>query len=251
MLPFVSCLSVWPRHYLPKCEFGKGQVTYLGHVVGQGCVMPRQAKVEAILGLPQPQGRRDIQRVLGMVGFYRRFVPNFATATAPLTDLLRKAVKFKWTEECERAWLGVKAILACEPVLVAPNFEAPFKLAVDACDIGVGAVLLQEDGQGSDRPVAYFSRKLNVHQRAYSTIEKEALALVLAVQHFEVYVSNAGREVVVYTDHNPLSFLARFKTANPRVFRWSLVLQPYSLVIRHISGKRNVIADALSRMPVE
>ena len=185
-----------------------------------------------------------------MCGFYRRFVPNFAAVTEPLTNLLKKDVKFSWTEACEQAFASVKAILACEPVLLAPNFEAPFKLAVDACDIGVGAVLLQVDTAGLDRPVAYYSKKLNKHQKAYSTIEKEALGLVLAIKHFEVYVSHSGREVVVYTDHNPLTFLAKFKTSNPRVFRWALVLQPYSLVVQHVAGKNNVLADALSRMPV-
>lgn len=135
-------------------------------------------------------------------------------------------------------------------MLLAPIFDEPFKLAVDACDIGVGAVLIQADEAGLDRPVAYFSRKLNKHQRAYSTIEKEALGLVLAVKHLEVYVSHSGREVVVYTDHNPLSFLAKFKMSNSRVFRWALVLQPYSLVIQHVAGKDNILADALSRMPV-
>lgn len=119
-----------------------------------------------------------------------------------------------WSAECQQALDGVKAILTCEPVLKAPDFTLPFKLAVDASDLGVGAVLLQVDASGVDKPVAYFSKKLNCHQKAYSTIEKEALALVLAVQHFEVYVSNAGGEVVVYTDHNPLTFLSKFRMSN-------------------------------------
>ena len=147
-----------------------------------------------------------------------------------------------------RAFNQIKAILACEPVLAAPDFGAPFKLAVDACDVGIGAVLLQADAAGLDKPVAYFSRKLNKHQKAYSTIEKEALALVLAVQHFEIYLSSSSGDVVIYTDHNPLTFLAKFKTANQRVFRWSLVLQPYSLVVKHVAGRCNVVADALSRL---
>uniref|UniRef100_A0A3B1IC10 ribonuclease H n=1 Tax=Astyanax mexicanus TaxID=7994 RepID=A0A3B1IC10_ASTMX len=234
---------------LPKCELGKGQVTYLGHQVGQGKVIPRQAKVQAILDLPCPRTRRELMRVLGMCGFYRRFVPNFSAVTEPLTHLLRKDVKFYWTEECAKAFDQIKAVLACRPVLVAPDFNVPFKLAVDACDVGVGAVLLQSDESGVDRPVAYFSKKLNKHQRAYSTIEKEALALVLAIRHFEVYVSSVVGDLVVYTDHNPLTFLAKFQTSNQRVFRWSLVLQPYSLVIQHVAGKDNVIADTLSRMP--
>ena len=92
----------------------------------------------------------------------------------------------------------VKAILSSEHVLVAPDFSAPFKLAVDACDIAIGAALMQTDANGIDRPLAYFSKKLNQHQRRYSTIEKEALALVLAVQHFEIYVCSAGGDLVVY-----------------------------------------------------
>ncbi len=232
---------------LPKCEIGKGQVTYLGHQVGQGCVRPRTAKVQAILDLPAPKSKHQLMRVLGMCGFYRRFVPNFAAVTAPLTNLLKKGVKFSWSADSQQALEMIKAVLASEPVLVAPDFSAPFKLAVDACDVGVGAVLLQTDGSGIDKPVAYFSKKLNRHQKRYSTIEKEALALVLAVQHFEVYISSAGGDLEVLTDHNPLTFLAKFKTSSQRVFRWSLILQPYSLRVKHLPGKENVIADTLSR----
>lgn len=232
---------------LPKCEFGKGQVTYLGHRVGRGQVLPRSAKVQAIVDFPCPQNRRELMRILGMSGFYRKFVPNFATVTAPLTDLLKKGTKWVWSEACQVALESVKAILVCEPVLVAPDFQKSFCLAVDASDVGVGGVLLQAGADGVERPVAYFSKKLSRHQRAYSTIEKEALALVLTVQHFEIYVSSVAGDVVVYSDHNPLTFLAKFQTSNARVFRWSLVLQPYGLVVKHIAGKDNVIADALSR----
>ncbi len=232
---------------LPKCEIGKGQVTYLEHQVGQGSVRPRTAKVQAILDLPVPKTKWQLMRLLGMCGFYRRFVPNFAAVTSPLTNLLKKGVKFSWSVECQKSLEMVKAILASKPALVALDFSASFKLAVDACDVGVGAVLLQTDGSGIDKPVAYFSKKLNRHQKRYSTIEKEALALVLAVQHFEVYISSAGGDLEVLTDHNPLTFLAKFKTSSQRVFRWSHILQPYSLIVRHLPGKENVIADTLSR----
>ena len=235
---------------LPKCEFGKGQVTYLGHAVGRGKVLPRAAKVRAIADFPVPETRRQLMRILGMAGFYRKFVPNFATVTTPLTELLRKGVKWRWSVECHDALKAVKAILSSAPVLVAPDFARPFCLAVDASEVGIGGVLLQAGADGLERPVAYFSKKLNAHQKRYSTIEKEALALVLAVQHFEVYISGVVGDVVVYSDHNPLAFLARFQRSNARVFRWSLSLQPYSLAIRHVAGKDNVIADALSRGPI-
>lgn len=102
---------------LPKCELGKGQITYLGHEVGQGKVMPRQAKVRAILELPSPQTRRELMRVLGMFGFYRQFVPNFARIAEPLTRLLKKGVRYVWSDDCTKAYDQVKAVLACPPVL--------------------------------------------------------------------------------------------------------------------------------------
>lgn len=146
-----------------KCEFGKGQVMFLGHQVGQGKLMPCRAKIEAILDLPTPKSQWEVIRVSVMCGFYRIFVPNFAVVTEPLTNLLKKDDKFVWTEACERGFGGVKTILACEPVLLAPDFDAPFKRAVDACNIEVGMVLLQTHGAGLDRPVAYFSKTLNKH----------------------------------------------------------------------------------------
>ena len=164
-----------------------------------------------------------------------------------MTNLLKKSVKFVWSSSCQEAFEKLKAVLASEPVLVAPAFHKPFKMATDASDVGVGAVLLQEDSSGIDRPVSYFSKKLNKHQKAYSTIEKETLSLVLALQHFEVYLSCCPGDIVVYTDHNPLVFLERFKTKSQKLFRWSLLLQPYPLRIVHIAGRKNVIADALSR----
>ncbi len=111
--------------------------------------------------------------------------------------------------------------------------------------------MLQTDEHGIDRPISYFSRKFNSYQTNYSTIEKEALALIWALQHFEVYVSCGIMPTVVYTDHNPLTFLHSLQSPNQRLIRWSLFLQPYSLEIRHLKGADNVLADALSRAPCE
>lgn len=95
--------------------------------------------------------------------------------------------------------------------------------------------------------LSYFSKKFNQHQQRYSTIEKEALALILAIQHFEVYVGSSPCPVCIYTDHNPLVFLSRMQNSNQRLMRWSLIFQTYNLDIHHIRGKDNVLADALSR----
>ena len=117
---------------------------------------------------------------------------------------------------------------------------------VDASDVGVGSVLLQEF-DGCLHPIAYFSRKLNESQTKYSTIEKETLALILSLQHFEIYVTSSSSPLKVYTDHNPLKFIKNFHNKNRRLSNWSLILQEYNVEIAHIKGKDNVIADALSR----
>lgn len=232
---------------LAKCEFGQATVVYLGKVVGRGQVRPVQSKVEAILNYPPPTTRRELRRFLGMVGYYRSFCKNSSAFASPLTDLLSSKVTYNWTPRSQAAFESVKALLTTAPVLAAPDFSRPFSIAVDASDLGAGAVLLQQDRDGLEHPVCFFSRKFNCHQRAYSTIEKEALALVLAFQHFEVYVGGAACPVVVYTDHNPLVFLDRMRNSNQRLMRWSLILQGYNLEIRHIRGRDNVVADALSR----
>ncbi|KAJ8023316.1 hypothetical protein HOLleu_35702 [Holothuria leucospilota] len=134
------------------------------------------------------------------------------------------------------------------PVLIAPDFEKQFKLAVDASDNGIGAVLLQADEHGVDHPVCYYSKKFDKHQKNYSTIEKETLALILGLQHFDVYLGTTSFPITVYTDHNPLTFLSKMKNKNQRLMRWSLFLQSYNVDIKHIKGKDNVVPDSLSRI---
>ena len=172
---------------------------------------------------------------------------NFAEVALPLTELLSKGKKLKWDDKCQIAFDQLKAILKSAPVLQAPNFKKAFALAVDASDSAAGAVLLQQDHNDIEHPVAYFSKKFNKHQKNYSTIEKELLAIVLAIDHFEVYVNSGGFPLTVYTDHNPLTFLNRMKNSNRRLLNWSLKLQEYTLDIKHIKGQDNVIADWLSR----
>ncbi len=225
----MHCWNVWQRPNsvnLAKCEFARATVTYLGKVVGMGKMRPVDAKVIAIDTFPDPQTKHERMRFLGMAGYYRSFCPNCSSVVAPLTDLLQARAKFVWSPTCE---------------------NKPFKLQVDASQVGTGAVLLQTDEHGIDRPISYFSRKFNSYQTNYSTIEKEAL--IWALQHFEVIVSCGIMPTVVYTDHNPITFLHSLQSPNHHLIRWSLFLQPYYLEICHLKGVDNVLADALSRAP--
>ena len=233
---------------LAKCEFARATVTYLGRVVGQGQVRPVDAKVQAVEQYPVPTTKKEL--ILGLVGYYRSFCRNFSTVVAPLTDLLKGKAKFVWSLGCQKAFEQVKTLLCSAPVLAAPRFDVPFTLYVDASNVGAGAVLMQADGFGVDKPVSFFSKKFNSFQLNYSVIEKEAFALVLALKHFDVYVGGSSTPVVVYTDHNPLTFLHSLQCPNQRLIRWSLFLQSYCLEIRYVKGTDNVVADALSRAPM-
>ncbi|KAL2097351.1 hypothetical protein ACEWY4_006558 [Coilia grayii] len=235
---------------LAKCEFGKATVTYLVKQVGQGQVRPVEAKIQAIVEFPTPKTKRGVRRFLGMAGYYRSFCRNFSDVVLPLTNLLRNTVNFVWSSECEAAFDNTKALLCSSPVLAAPTFDQPFKLEVDCDDAsatGAGAVLLQEGSDGLDHPICYFSKKFLKHQVNYSTIEKEALALLLALQHFEVYVGSTATPVYVYADHNPLVFLSRMKNANQSIMHSSLYLQGFNLEIKYKKGSDNILADTLSR----
>ena len=236
---------------LVKSDIGQATVTYLGYTVGQGQIVPKDAKVKAIQQFAVPTCKKHIMQFLGVIGYYRKFCPNFAEVSAPLTDMLHKDVKFRWTKECQESFDDLKQLLMQAPILAVPDYSKPFRLFVDACDVGVGSWISQTGQDQVDHPIAYFSKKLNKHQRNYSTIEKEALALILSVQHFEVYMSAGCFPVQVFSDHNPIKYLHRFKNKNQRLTRWSLFLQEYNLEINHIRGRDNIISDYLSRRCTE
>lgn len=227
-----------------KCAFASAEVEYLGHIVGLNSVQPRKAKVEAILSFPRPQDCKQLRQFLGISNYYRRYIPHMAQLSVVLTDMLRKGRTFVWNEEREKAFIEIKSRLASQPILRPPNFSLPFSLAVDASDRAIGAVLLQEV-DGLEHPICYYSKRLNIHQQRYSTVEKECLALVSAVRTFSVYFGT--QPTTVYTDHSPLQFLQKMANYNQKLLRWSIELQQYNLVIKHRPGSKNILPDLLSR----
>ncbi|KAK4314756.1 hypothetical protein Pmani_013983 [Petrolisthes manimaculis] len=233
---------------LAKCDFARATITYLGHVVGQGHSASLLAKVEAILDFPVPKDRRSLRRFLWMAVFYRRFCKNFASVASPLTDLISPKVSFDWTSATQDAFDRLKILLSSAPVLRAADFNLPFHLHVDACDTGMGAVLLQADPDTEIlHPICYHSSKFLSHKRHYSTVEKETLSLLHSLDKFKCFLSDSKYPIHVKTDHNPITFLDRMKNSNQRLMRWAIALQDYNLNILHIAGKFNIIADTLSR----
>ena len=148
-------------------------------------------------------------------------------------------------ESQEKAFNQLRQALVSKPILKMVEISKPFTLQVDASDLGIGAIVLQEEN-GKKVPVAYASRKLKQSERSYAVIEKECLALVWAVQKFSRYLY--GTPFTVETDHCPLKYLNEAKLKNARLMRWALILQPYRIHINAIKGSENVGADYLSRV---
>ena len=217
----------------------------LGHVVSQGDVAPVATKVEAILNFPAPTDKHEVMRSIGMVGYNHKFCCNFSVVTEPLTSLLQKRENFAWSEEWQQAFEKIKSLLLPAPALKVPDFEKPFKLQVDASEVGIEAILLQESNQGIDYPVSYYLKKFNNHQNNFSTSEKEAFTLLSALQNFDVYLGVAVAPIEGFTDHNLLVFIHKMKNNNQRLLSWSLALQEYCFIFRHMKGKDNVIVDSL------
>ena len=188
---------------------------------------PEVNKVDAVQSFALPKTKREVREFLGITGYYRKFIPEYASVAAPLTDLTKKAApnQVVWNPECDRAFQQLKLSLCSSPVLRTPDFSKVFILQTHASDHGIGAVLSQKDQDGDDHPVAYYSWKLLPREQQYSTIQKECLTIKLATHAFRVYL--LGRPFTIQTDHRALEWLDRLKENNPQLTRWSLALQPY------------------------
>lgn len=227
-----------------KCKFCRPELKYLGYVVNEKGLSPDEDKVKAIVDIPTPRGISDVRRLLGTASYYRRFIPNFSTRVAPITQLLHKNHTWVWTGECESAFKYIKNCLATAATLSCPDFSRPFVVETDASAFGIGAVLLQEYEEGN-KIICYISRSLSRAERKYSATERELLAIIWAVEHLRPYLE--GYKFTVVTDHHSLIWLHNLKEPSGRLARWALRLQRFDFEIRHRKGKDNVVPDLLSR----
>lgn len=231
---------------LSKCRFGFNEIRYLGFVIDGKHLKPQCEKIDALMKIPPPTTKKTLRSFLGMISFYRMFIPQASELTAPLSYLLRKNVRepLMWTKELAERFEKLKFTLCQHPVLKLPDPNIPFILRTDASNCGLGAVLLQYLDD-SPFPVAYASRKLLDREKGYSTIERECLAIVFGVQRFEYYLK--GKEFILEVDHKPLVYMNTAKSSNNRLIRWALCLQSFRFRIVHVAGTDNVGADLLSR----
>lgn len=236
-----------------KCKFAVSEATFLGHKIDASGVHTTADKVQAILDAPEPTGKPELQAFLGLLAFYDRFLKNRATVATDLYKLLQKNVPWLWKDSHKEAFRKLKQLVKESTVLAHYDENKPLLLSCDASPYGVGAVLAQRDALGREAPIAFASRTLGAAEKNYSQLDKEGLAIVYAVCHFHEYI--AGRQVTIYTDHQPLlGILGGSKTIpqvlSPRMTRWCIKLGAYDYELKYRRGRLHQNADALSRLPL-
>jgi len=228
-----------------KIKVAVPKLPLLGHVVSSEGVEVNPETVRAAVELPVPRSAADVRSVLGLFGFYRRFVKDYSEVAHPLTSLLVKDVQFVWGSEQQAAFDDLKGRLTSAPILVYPDFTRPFLLKTDASDVAAGAILAQPDDDKQERVLAYASKKFSPAETRYCTTERECLGVVWGIGHFHQYLY--GRHFTVITDHAALKWMQKMRGTNSRLERWSLKLQEYDYTVVHRPGKEHSDVDALSR----
>jgi hypothetical protein len=223
-----------------KCAFWLKKVPFLGHVISAEGIAVDSSKIQEVLDWKSPKSVTQIRSFLGLAGYYCRIIPNFSKITKPMTQLLEKETKFKWTPQCEEAFLTLKKLLTTAPVLAQPDIEKSFDVYCDAFGTGIGGVPMQ-DG----RAIAYTSRQLWCHEEHYPTHDLELLAFIHTLKVWRHYL--LGNLVHIYTDHKSLKYLFTQPDLNMRQWRWLELIKDYDLKVHYHPSKANVVADALSR----
>ena len=212
-------------------------------------------KIAGIMQAPMPKNVQQLRSFLGLLNYYRKFLPNLATIIQLLNDgdLLRKDQKWDWTKECSQTMDSAKQLLTTSNLLMHYDPSLPLKLAADASQYGLGAVISHILPNGEERPIAFTSRSLSPSEKNYSQIDKEALALIYGVRKFHNYLY--GRKLTLVTDHKPLTSILGPKTGVPSVAaaglqRWALLLAAYDYDIEFRATSAHCNADALLRLPL-
>jgi hypothetical protein len=242
---------------LQKAEFAKPSVKFIGHIIGSGLKAIDPDKVSSIMSIAAPKTYKQLKRFLGMMAYHKSSIDHHAEMAKPLTDLT--AVKYSkrplpWSTEHQQSFDNLKQALCHAVALRVPRLGGLFILRTDASNVAIAGCLYQRDdddldevdvkGEG-EKPICFFSQKLTGSQVHWSTIEKEAYAVIASLNKFEHIVYSA--RIVVFSDHNPLSFLVDCVTKSAKLTRWNLALQQFNIVLNYSKGSYNVVADFFSR----
>ncbi|XP_063365892.1 uncharacterized protein K02A2.6-like [Cydia amplana] len=237
-----------------KCHFMKESIEYLGHIIDKNGLHKNKNKVKAITDTKPPSNVNELRTFLGMANYYNKFIPNLASISTPLNNLLKKNAHFVWTQKCAESFNRIKKEILSDRVLTHFNPEHPLVLATDASPTGLGAVLSHRLPDGSDRPIAFASRSLTSSEKKYSQIDKEATSLFWGLKKFFHYCY--GRKFILVTDHKPLTTIFHPHKTLPamstmRLFHYAHFLSGFNYTIEYRTSNDNSNADYLSRFPVD
>lgn len=224
-----------------KCRYLQDQIKYLGHILTKDGVMADPSKIKTVQEWQFPENANGMLQFLGLVNYFRRFIPNHSRITSPLYHLTKKSVPYQKGEEAQLAFEAIKQLLVSPPVLAYPDPDKAYELISDASITGCGAILVQEG-----RPVAYFSSRFSQAERNYTTGEQEMLGIIKALKEWRCYLEGCNGLTLV-TDHNPLTFFSVQPTLSRRQARWSEFLSRFQFEFKYRPGATNP-ADSLSRL---
>ena len=233
-----------------KCSFFKKHIQYLGHLVSERGFELLPEKLESICKMPAPRTAKEVKQFLGLIGYYRKFVPRFADISRPLTKLTCHNVVFEWTDQCSKAFNHLRELLMEYPILRYPDPKQGYILYTDASGIGWSEVLMQEHldekGKRKNHPICYVSGQFRGSQLNWAALTKEAYAIYMSVRRLSFYVTDV--EVTIRSDHLPLKKFLNKQTMNSKVNNWAVELEQFRLHLEWIPGTRNLLADSLSRL---
>ena len=230
---------------LEKCSFFKKHIQYLGHLLSEEGIQPLPEKLESIAKMPRPKNQKEVKQFLGLIGYYRKFVPRFADISRVLNKLTRKDEEFEWTSECDKCFNMLKDYLQEAPILRYPDPEARYVLYTDASKYAYAGVLTQTM-DGTDHPIAYVSGLFRGSQLNWAALTKEAYAIYMSVKKLSFYLDSA--RITVRSDHLPLKKFLEKNTMNAKVNNWAVELESQKIDFVFIPGIKNVLADTLSRL---
>ena len=212
-----------------KCGFFKKHIQYLGHLVSERGFKPLPEKLESVRKMPAPRTAKEVKQFLGLIGYYRKFVPRFADISRPLTKLTHHNVVFEWTDQCSKAFNHLRELLMEYPILRYPDPKQGYILYTDASGIGWSGVLTQEHldkkGKGKKHPICYVSGQFRGSQLNWAALTKEAYAIYMSVRRLSFYITDA--EVTIRSDHLPLKRFLNKQTMNSKVNNWAVELEQF------------------------
>lgn len=236
------------RLKLTKCTFAESSVKYLGHIIGHNTVRPLKDNLKSIREFPIPKTQKNIRQFLGKVNFYHEYIPKISIILEPLHNLLRKNEPFIWSIECQTSFDKIKELLCSQPILEIFDHNLPIKIYTDASLEGLGAILKQIQLNGTEKVVAYFSKKINETQKKKKAIFLECLAIKEAISFWQFWL--IGKTFTVYTDHKPLENLNVKVRTDEELGDLIYYITQFDVIIKYAPGKNNLEADCLSRNPV-